>query len=822
MSLDVSLDEQFPEESREGPVRKKLKGELEKVPASKPLFQKKGTKAEAAALRVIQTKQPEQSQVAPMDVERPLVRARRRGVRKQAGVQPVVAAAVKTVLPLAEHAQPLSLQDVLNMLSKGETVSSVCKKLRQTEDPNCQEIAAHLLKYRTPEKVASYIKALMDCDKWIAERQDHPPFIDQKGIEAFLGADVLSSHVQEFSKALAASTNSAYKACADEFKEAYGANEEALPERRKSAQEILKDVYARVKTITIDKSDIQSENYINTLHKALIYLSFERTEEEKSAILNQLHGNKLFRQDIQPANREKEPVAQVRALWRKMVSLDCLLGELKRKVADFTLGSVERFLHRERIYKHTGDVRTFGRLKALIDASGRAELAPLKKVKTHKALVKAMAAARQAGYHEIDTMLVPKHLSSDDLDKILKIGPSDQQVDKILGKIDQHVADRYRQLVQATQLGFEEEAPAARDLLAIANYVEHHIRDAQKVDRVFRQRETGLTRTLQLSKEGKLFVIAGEKSKLHGGGSFKKIASAVGIALDNYVDTFKGARSYTRASEVSPQTLRETREEMKIATELGREEGFVRCHTYCEYTFGGVPRISMVAEAYEGTVEAKLKKEQKKLTIGAKIGLAQTIVNGIAYLHKTGRIQGDLKLDNVLWRVGKDRPFALIDFGFVRKVVPTKSGEFQTLDCGHYDRGYYGSIYYTSPELWGVKDFSGDPMKVESFAVGYVLWQAFYGAPPWQEEISNAYDKNESVTQERREALQETIRTAINAKRKSEKFGTRKFEDLKTDTERMKWIMLELLNQDPKTRLTAIQAATKIAPPEQRVKKRGR
>ena len=128
------------------------------------------------------------------------------------------------------------------------------------------------------------------------------------------------------------------------------------------------------------------------------------------------------------------------------------------------------------------------------------------------------------------------------------------------------------------------------------------------------------------------------------------------------------------------------------------------------------------------------------------------------------KIHGDLKPANILYRrtLGGDITVKFTDWGF--RCNPKKGDRTFVMD-----RGMYGAIEYTAPEVLGQDPRSVDWYKAESWALGCCLYFWLYGRNvPWGSFLQTIYDGVRLGGKPSRsdiERLYETIRAVIRSRK---------------------------------------------------------
>lgn len=210
-------------------------------------------------------------------------------------------------------------------------------------------------------------------------------------------------------------------------------------------------------------------------------------------------------------------------------------------------------------------------------------------------------------------------------------------------------------------------------------------------------------------------------------------------------------------------------------------------------------KLDLFWEYYEGDL-TQITNGPLKVAHTTRIELAKDILTGLYEMHKLNIIHGDLKLTNILFSRSLNRFFAfLTDFGF-SFVMGRQHPTFIFKD------GFYGSICYTAPELFGNLDFKGDYFLVEAFAVGVVLYQFYFKKDlPWAAFQNACYDQKTAITNEQKEDFRQQVETTI------EPVYTRYTQQPpKTVGDRFFFLLLKLLRADPQKRMNIPQALEEI------------
>src|SRR5262249_54354099 len=114
-----------------------------------------------------------------------------------------------------------------------------------------------------------------------------------------------------------------------------------------------------------------------------------------------------------------------------------------------------------------------------------------------------------------------------------------------------------------------------------------------------------------------------------------------------------------------------------------------------------------------------------------------------------------------------------------------------------FQKGFYGSLFCTAPELFGTVNFAGDWFKVDVYALGVLLYTKHFGHLPDWTKYPLKYQttvQKEPVSGEDRETLTNAIKTAID-----DKIDT--FPQ-NTQEEKFLYLIYSMLQRDPAKRPT--------------------
>lgn len=210
-------------------------------------------------------------------------------------------------------------------------------------------------------------------------------------------------------------------------------------------------------------------------------------------------------------------------------------------------------------------------------------------------------------------------------------------------------------------------------------------------------------------------------------------------------------------------------------------------------------KLDLFWEYYEGDL-TEITNSKLKVPHTTRIELAKDIITGLYEMHKLNIIHGDLKLTNILFSRSLNRFFAfLTDFGFsfaVGRQYPTFI----------FEDGFYGSITYTAPELFGNLEFKGDFFLVEAFALGVVLYQFYFNKDlPWATFQNACYDQETKVTEKQQESFRQQVETHVEPL--YQKYAASPPTAI---GDRFYFLLIKLLRADPQKRLSIPQALEEI------------
>lgn len=333
-------------------------------------------------------------------------------------------------------------------------------------------------------------------------------------------------------------------------------------------------------------------------------------------------------------------------------------------------------------------------------------------------------------------------------------------------------------------------------MLKIAYFIEMHLLKPPMKDLPGYIKKSGhnLARSLIYdSSTQEVYILSKKKvAILTAEGTSKKVTSAIVLASQRPVEI--AAQSVSKG-KLNAEDLEEIRTEMKRHVELKGLPGIWPIYHWCNYTKvigkNKIEKVTAVMKKGDGDLNDFLPSLNKKEVLSVSYQLIQ----GLQAMHARNLVHGDLKLLNALLKRENGKIVAgLIDFGFtfdVKKDKPTFI----------FDEGYYGSIRFTPPEVFGKLPFRGDYKKTDVWALGYMLYQLkFKKEPPWQPMLDDCYKNHLIVTREKSRTFAEMIANKIE-----EPLAKLPKKNL-TQDQRFEKLIYNMMRLDPEKRYSMNQA----------------
>lgn len=181
--------------------------------------------------------------------------------------------------------------------------------------------------------------------------------------------------------------------------------------------------------------------------------------------------------------------------------------------------------------------------------------------------------------------------------------------------------------------------------------------------------------------------------------------------------------------------------------------------------------------------------------------LAKGLIQGVHSMHSKGYVHGDLKDQNSLYNGAL---IGLIDFGMSFRARNEPSSVM-------FDWGYYGTIFCTPPEVFGIQQFQDNFYKADIWAIGFILYcKVMKQDPPWVPILWHFYLKGHKklVPLYAREAVMALIRTHIEEpfKNLQEIAKSRAL----TQEESLHHLIFNMMRLDPSERYDSTQALAQV------------
>jgi len=373
---------------------------------------------------------------------------------------------------------------------------------------------------------------------------------------------------------------------------------------------------------------------------------------------------------------------------------------------------------------------------------------------------------------------------------------------------------RFDQLKKAPLTGlFEEEAISDFELLQKAYVIVTEIELVEGVAaEVFeRHRDDGkvkIARSIFYDPSKKIVYVSTKPgaTEFKRSGTFKNVRYVLEVSLEELQKAPSiEVRAFTKEA-LSASDVKKLEREIALYNEFKDTPGIVQLKFSHKYTRkNGDERVVMVFEKFQDSASA-IEKDPKICTTNERLELFKQFAGGLSAIHKTGRFHGDIKPPNFLFRLLKGLVKGVIgDLGFCQKIV---NGKRLPNAQGLYNKGYYGSTWFTSFELFGEKNFDGDHQMNDVWALGISLYQMSRGKPPaFVHDIEKAHENN--LRGKELEAMQAKVRGAMKELEAQYEVLKAKKEAKEPMTPEQQYdlLMLSLLVSNPEERRKNFEAA---------------
>lgn len=227
----------------------------------------------------------------------------------------------------------------------------------------------------------------------------------------------------------------------------------------------------------------------------------------------------------------------------------------------------------------------------------------------------------------------------------------------------------------------------------------------------YTRQETGLSHTIEYDRRTKKYFIVLQGNGVYIDRGMKKTVAKALCYQKN------GSLVVARAE----QTL-EMDQELAITKRFGGKPGLFKTLGICHHKNSDKQYHTIYSELYQpGSLQAIFKNDYK-LTVNEKIGIAEDIAKGLNTLHKAGVVHRDLGIKNYLINITKGKPgkrhieACIADFGRAQKaskVLP--------------DPRVQGNTTYMAPEGHFYEKLTKKSYpKLDVFALGCVFYRLVY------------------------------------------------------------------------------------------------
>lgn len=341
----------------------------------------------------------------------------------------------------------------------------------------------------------------------------------------------------------------------------------------------------------------------------------------------------------------------------------------------------------------------------------------------------------------------------------------------------------------------------------------------QKKASVLPMQLTGLTRTLHyLPKQLKLFVLTPPQQNLPvAEGLYKTVLPGLEISLTTPHKVRKIASAITKKIS-DPHDLKLIKRGLHIHKQLPPIKGVLSLISYA-----ALPQIhprdppsnqlNIIYDWHEIALNTLI--DTKQLQYGKpRIQIALAIAKALAAIHKNGIIHGDLKPDNILCTITNSREVkaVLCDFDLAFKAISGKPNFIMR-------SGYYGSFWYTAPELFGTVErrwLFDEYIQMEIWALGICFYELFSGTecpPQWAYTIHNDYNKNFNDEKTISKTALTAAQKAVNSLIKStieDNFRKIINKRNKNINDELQCIIFQMLRLHPRNRITLSQVCEQL------------
>ena len=124
--------------------------------------------------------------------------------------------------------------------------------------------------------------------------------------------------------------------------------------------------------------------------------------------------------------------------------------------------------------------------------------------------------------------------------------------------------------------------------------------------------------------------------------------------------------------------------------------------------------------------------------------IALQICEALRFIHSSGIVHRDLKLENILFATEERKDIKIVDFGISGMCAAGSKGE----------KSYAGSFYYTAPEVLTRQDVTSNPA-LDIWSFGCILYALITGQIPFK--CDNKHEAGKKIVRAEYEPLPKTV-----------------------------------------------------------------
>lgn len=398
-----------------------------------------------------------------------------------------------------------------------------------------------------------------------------------------------------------------------------------------------------------------------------------------------------------------------------------------------------------------------------------------------------------------------------------------------------------KQVKFLTSTKFEKKPMHLQAVLRTSFFIEVSIHRACKVQALantfFTKEAAFLPRSLQYDQNSReVYVIAdNQNALLKDNGSFKNATNALALSYDANTPPRRVVQLLTRvdsSEEELKKHLQAVRKEIAFLQRVQHIDGIMRLFSTTEFQQRvkykakeyDATRTSMIVEWCNSDLYGAVLKDKRKFTIKTQLRIAAKLAKIVSDLHKENIIHADLKLQNTLLQLHEGstdindsfKDIRVCDFGMTFSLSEKEEKDIRK-PSRYYLAGYYGTCTMTAPEHLGVKKFSKDHRKIESWVLGTMLYQIhFRDSPSWHALIDTEDSENFSNhhdcfrDKKRLKKFRKTLSSEIEKKVQKPLLKLTKKKKLTLDLQFRK-LIFEALQEEPVKRPSVPEITSRLS-----------